>query len=103
MCVISLAYPAILITNLCSFSKLSVADCLEKQLARVKCDPLLSTNLSEGRATGSSSEETLLVLSHNVASLLDQLEDEVYSASLSTTNWRWQSTPVLTCEGEAHG
>jgi multidrug resistance protein MdtO len=72
----------------------SIADCLEKQLAHDKCDlqlrpdleMLLSFAAAEGKPIFSSHEQTLLRLSHNIASLLDQLEEDVYSAPIFTAN-----------------
>ena len=71
----------------------SIADCLEKQLGGDECDlqlhsdlqGLLRTATAEGKAIFSSREETMLTLSHNIASLLDQLEADVHAAPLFTT------------------
>lgn len=71
----------------------SIADCLEKQLTHGKCESplrpdlekLLSTAAAEGNPIFSSHEQTLLGLSHNIASLLDRLEEDVYAAPLFTT------------------
>lgn len=72
----------------------SIADCLEKQLVRGKCESqlrhdlekLLSSAAAEGNPIFSSHEQTLLGLSHNIASLLDQLEEDVYSSPIFTAN-----------------
>jgi multidrug resistance protein MdtO len=72
----------------------SIADCLEKQLAHGKCESqfrpdlekLLSSAAAEGKPIFSSHEQTLLELSHNIASLLDQLEEDVYSVPIFTAN-----------------
>ena len=72
----------------------SIADCLEKQLAHGKCESqlrpdlekLLSSAAAEGKPIFSSHEQTLLALSRDIASLLDQLEEDVYSVPLFTAN-----------------
>ena len=72
----------------------SIADCLEKQWAHGKCESqlrpelekLLSFAIAEGNPIFSSHEQTLLALSRNIASLLDQLEEDVYSVPLFTAS-----------------
>jgi multidrug resistance protein MdtO len=71
----------------------SIADCLEKQLGGDKCDQQLHPDLQgllhaatpEGKQLFSSHEETVVALSRNIASLLDQLEKDVQSAPLFAT------------------
>ena len=78
----------------------AIADCLEKQLAHGRCEPqlrpdlekLLSSAAAEGNPIFSSHEQTLLGLSHNIASLLDQLEEDIYSVPLFTANLGRNST-----------
>jgi hypothetical protein len=75
----------------------SIADCLEQQWAHGKCESqlrpdlekLLSSAIAEGNPIFSSHEQTLLGLSRNIASLLDQLEEDVYSVPLFTATIGW--------------
>jgi multidrug resistance protein MdtO len=77
----------------CAAVLTSIADCLEKQLGGEECDlrprsdlqGLLRTATAEGKPIVSPHEETMLALSYNIASLLDQLEEDVHAAPLFTT------------------
>ena len=81
----------------CGAVLISIADCLEKQWAHGKCESqlrpelekLLSSAIAEGNPIFSSHEQTLLALSRNIASLLDQLEEDVYSVPLFTASVGW--------------
>jgi multidrug resistance protein MdtO len=72
----------------------AIADCLEKQIVHDKYDPQLRVDLdgllnfatADGKPIFSSHEQTLLGLSRNIASLLDQLEKDVYATPIYTAN-----------------
>jgi hypothetical protein len=50
---------------------------------------LNSSAIAEGNPIFSTHEQTLLALSRNIASLLDQLEEDVYSVPLFTASVGW--------------
>jgi multidrug resistance protein MdtO len=84
----------------------SIADRLEKQLTHVQYDAprhsdlerLLNSAAADGRPIFSSHDQTLLGLSHNIASLLDQLEEDIYSAPLFTAGHFGPQRPVAVSE-----